>query len=68
MLHENQSILITGITGSGKTVTTHRLVHYLSAIAGSHKSDFGTNSIDDKVNSHFVSASVKVVFDLTGLL
>ncbi|KAJ2864287.1 class II myosin [Coemansia aciculifera] len=59
MLHskENQSILITGESGAGKTENTKKVIQYLTAIAGDHKPASGAAVSGSSLEQQVLSAN-----------
>ncbi|KAJ1999370.1 class II myosin, partial [Coemansia thaxteri] len=59
MLHskENQSILITGESGAGKTENTKKVIQYLTAIVGDHKPTSGTAVSGSSLEQQVLSAN-----------
>ncbi|KAJ2783688.1 class II myosin [Coemansia interrupta] len=59
MLHskENQSILITGESGAGKTENTKKVIQYLTAIAGDHKAASGSAVSGSSLEQQVLSAN-----------
>ncbi|KAJ2511229.1 class II myosin [Coemansia sp. RSA 1939] len=59
MLHskENQSILITGESGAGKTENTKKVIQYLTAIAGDHKPTSGKALVGSNLEQQVLCAN-----------
>ncbi|KAJ2398896.1 class II myosin [Coemansia sp. RSA 2559] len=59
MLHskENQSILITGESGAGKTENTKKVIQYLTAIAGDHKPTPGKAMVASNLEQQVLCAN-----------
>ncbi|KAJ2610710.1 class II myosin [Coemansia sp. RSA 1365] len=59
MLHskENQSILITGESGAGKTENTKKVIQYLTAIASDHKAQSGLTATGRSLEQQILSAN-----------